>query len=125
MKTSATLFLVALTLFSAQIFASCTVEEITKMVGDGAGGDVIKDQCGYEVDNAPRCSFSKVLRLAKGKKDSYEIDEVCGLCDSPQCEIGYGAACSLGSSAPAGIKAGSACHCFTPMGPTMGQVTCN
>lgn len=110
---------------SSYAHAGCTVDEIVKMAKEGSGRKAINEQCESEVDDAPRCSYKRVVQLALAKKRAYTIEEECGLCDRPQCEVGNGAACSLGISAPPGIKEGDACFCATPMGPITGSVSCN
>ncbi len=102
--------------------ADCTVEEMQRMARGGTGKDAIKDQCDYEVSDAPRCSFTRVVTLVMAKKLRYEIDDECGLCDNATCETERGS-CSLGR-APPGQGNGSACTCFTPYGPITGEVAC-
>jgi hypothetical protein len=107
-------------------FAGCTVPEMLKMAKGGSGKSVITEKCDGEVDDAPRCSFSRVLQLALAKKAEYAIREECDACDHPRCEADtVNFSCSLGSKAPKGIKEGDECHCFLQMGPIMGTVSCN
>lgn len=112
--------------FSDEAFAGCTVPEILKMTKGGSGKRVVEEKCDSEVDDAPRCTFSRVLQLALAKKAEYQIREECDACDNPRCEAdAVNFSCSLGARTPRGIKEGSVCHCFTPAGPLMGTVSCN
>lgn len=119
------IFLLAAIFISCELHAGCTVNEVTEIVEDGGGRRAIEEQCEGEIDDAPRCGYNRVVQLALAKKDSYDIEDECGLCDRPQCELDNGAVCSLGFSAPAGIKSGDQCYCATPMGPIYGSVSCN
>lgn len=106
--------------------AGCRVAEIVKMARDGAGKKVIEDNCDLEVDDAPRCTFTRVTQLALSRKREYEIRKECDECENPRCEADdVNFSCSLGTKTPRGVKEGSACHCFTPRGPLMGTVSCN
>jgi hypothetical protein len=111
-------------LVPSQSFAGCTVSEIVRMAKGGAGKSVLESKCDYRVDDAPRCSFSRVAQLALAKKYESDISDECGACDRPRCEVGR-RSCSLGSRAPRGIKEGDDCYCNTPMGPVQGEVSCN
>jgi len=107
-------------------FAGCTVPEMLKMAKGGSGKSVIESKCDSEVDDAPRCTFSRVLQLAMAKKAEYAIREECDACDRPRCEadtVKY--SCALGAKAPKGVKDGDVCHCYTQYGPLMGTVSCN
>lgn len=107
-------------------FASCTVDEVLKMAKDGAGKKVIEEKCDLEIDDAPRCTFTRVLSLAIAKKAKYQIREECDACEQPRCEADdVNFSCSLGSRTPRGVKEGGVCHCITPRGPLMGTVSCN
>lgn len=117
-------FLGLMFFISQPVFAGCTLDEIKKMARGGSGRDAIKSACNYQVDDAPRCDFSRVLALVMAKKAVYEIEDECGLCDRPRCETTMGS-CGLGARAPKGIKEGDDCHCFSPGGPIMGMVSCN
>lgn len=106
--------------------AGCTVPEMLKMAKGGSGKSVIEEKCDRQADDAPRCTFSRVLQLAMAKKAEYQIREECDACERPRCEADQVRfACSLGSKAPRGVKEGDVCHCFTPQGPLMGTVSCN
>ncbi|MFB0596856.1 hypothetical protein [Aeromonas hydrophila] len=116
--------LLCLALLSDLSFADCSIYEITQMVENGSGRDVIKSTCNRSISDSPRCSFTKVLELAIAKIDDSEIEERCRLCDNPRCELGDGY-CVLGQSAPSGIKEGDDCTCLTNTGPYIGEVSCN
>lgn len=105
--------------------AGCTLVEVQKMVKNGSGKKVIEEQCEGEVDDLPRCSFSRVMSLALAKRPASTIRDECGACDRPRCEMPSGGGCWLGQTAPKGYRPGDACHCFTPMGPMMGELSCN
>ena len=108
----------------ASAFAGCTVEEIVKMAEKGSGKKIIDEKCDSEVDDAPRCEFTRVVALAVQKKRKSAIMRECGPCERPVCVVGPGFSCSLGRDAPPGVQSLDACHCFTPRGPAMGEVLC-
>lgn len=112
-------------LIASPAHAGCTLDEVQKMVKSGSGKKIIEEQCEGEVDDLPRCSFSRVMSLALAKRSSSIIRDECGACDRPRCETPDGRGCWLGQTAPRGIRSGDACHCFTPMGPLVGGVSCN
>ncbi|MFO1368260.1 MAG: hypothetical protein U1F46_04625 [Marinagarivorans sp.] len=119
-------FIALIFIFTSDVlYASCTVEEVTKIVKDGGGRKAIEESCENEIDDAPRCSYKRVVQLAMAKKRASAIEDECGLCDRPQCELANGAVCSLGYSAPQGVKPGDSCYCATPLGPINGELTCN
>lgn len=112
--------------FPRESLAGCTVSEVVKMAKGGSGKNVIENKCDSEVDDAPRCTFSRVVQLSLAKKVEYQIREECDACEQPRCEAdAVNFSCSLGSRTPRGVKDGSVCHCFTSRGPLMGTVTCN
>lgn len=113
-------------LSSHEAEAGCRVSEIVKMASGGSGKKVIEEKCDFEVDDAPRCSFSRVTQLALNRKRLSEIRDECDECENPRCEADdVDFTCALGKRAPKGIKEGSVCTCFAPVGPLSGTVSCN
>ena len=104
--------------------AGCTISEIRSMVKEGAGKKVIGENCDNEVDDAPRCKFSRVVQMAFSKKAEYEIRDECDACDRPRCEVG-GNSCAIVQKVPAGARPGDNCWCPAPWGPVQGELSCN
>jgi hypothetical protein len=121
----AAIFATCLFIMATPAHAGCTLDEVQKMVKSGSGKKVIEEQCDSEVDDLPRCPFSRVMSLALAKRSTSTIRDECGACDRPRCELQNGGGCWLGQTAPKGFRPGDACHCFTPMGPIVGELSCN
>jgi hypothetical protein len=94
--------------------SACTVSEVVGMVSDGAGNDAIEKACKSRIDDAPRCSFRDVVKFARTDKTASEIDDRCGACERPVCEV-------LDQSCPIGtwngrFIVGSDCVCANAQG---------
>jgi len=93
---------------------SCSVEEIVDMAQDGAGAQAIKRVCD-SADDAPQCTFNKVIQYALADMDEYDILERCGLCENPVCSTRFGECPIMGGGK---VSDGGQCTCFVPqMGP--------
>jgi hypothetical protein len=117
-------FSVVLLAVVGQSHADCTVKEIVGMVRGGAGNSIIEDKCDNEVADAPRCTFTQALQLSRAKRSVVAVNDVCGFCERPRCDVGMNA-CPLQTSQLQGAREGDGCHCFTPMGPVFGTLSCN
>lgn len=116
------IIVVLVTLISAPAIA-CTVEEIVEMVSDGSGYKAVREVCEREVDGAPRCSLKEVVQFAQSGKDEYEIEERCGLCETPICETRMGTCVITGGVGR--FREGGPCGCPSPMGYVPGIAACD
>lgn len=103
--------------------AACTVEEVVEMISDGSGYKAVREACDREVDGAPRCSLRKVVQFAQSGMDEYEIEERCGLCETPICETRMGTCVITGGHGR--FKEGGPCGCPSPMGYVPGIAACD
>ncbi|WP_146021776.1 MULTISPECIES: hypothetical protein [Pseudomonas] len=117
------LILILILSFSSISYASCNVKEMITMKKEGSGRSIIKENCDEEVDDAPRCNFSRVLSLVFQNKSSYTIDSECGACERPQCDTQAGS-CPM-RVLPNGMREGDDCFCALPMGSIAGTLSCN
>lgn len=105
-------------------FADCTVAEVVKMVKNGSGRNAIEKACDSEVGDAPRCRWSKMLQFAQSTKSESGVNDHCGACDSPRCDVGM-RWCGLTKPQVGTSVEGDDCYCNTPMGPAQGTLSCN
>jgi len=101
---------------------ACTVAEITKMVDDGAGNEAIEKACNKKVDDAPRCTIREVEQFARIGKDESEIEDRCGICETPICTTNFGS-CII-TQGYGRFIAGGACTCPSPAGNIPGRSRC-
>ena len=94
-------------------YASCEVEEVVELVVDeDLSRRMIKEECDNRVEDAGKCSLSRVIRYAKRDMSADEIYEKCsgesnsGRSNQPRmatrCDTPYGSCPLIYSAAPVG-----------------------
>lgn len=69
--------LLFVSLLPVPAFSSCEVEEVIELVDEDLSRRMIKDECENQVEEAGKCSLSRVIRYAKKSMSADEIYEKC------------------------------------------------
>ena len=89
MKTRLSIFVISLLslVIASPAFASCEVEEVVELVAEELSRRMIKEECDNRVQDAGKCSLSRIIRYAKRDMSADEIYEKCSGSSSTQGSV--------------------------------------
>lgn len=125
-STIGSVFLLFLVGISPPALASCDVEEVIELVDEGLSRKMIKEECDNRVEEAGRCSLSRVIRHAKRDMLADDIYDKCsgsskfsgskGPAQATRCNTAYGSCPLVFGTGPVG----SSCWCQFAYGRAVG-----